>query len=244
MFDDTQEIQKALTRIKDKVNKACIRSQRCADDVKILLATKTVSPRRIKIAMDQGYSLLGENKAQELKSKTSDPLLEKAEWHFIGHLQTNKIKDVLPSVAMIHSVDRISLAKDLNKRLQAEGRALDILVQVNTSKETSKFGLAPEEVRSFIKMIAPFETLKIKGLMTLALFSDQEELVRPCFKKLKNLFDELKSEAMPGTEMKELSMGMSADFEWAIEEGATIVRIGSKVFGQRPTKDSEYWDPN
>lgn len=234
-------ITKALEEMQKNIIAACHKAHRSPDEVQVLLASKTVDPQNLKVALDLGYNLLGENKVQELKQKADHPLLSTAKWHFIGHLQTNKIKDVIPFVKMIHSVDRMSLAKALNTKLEKLDMNMDVLVQVNTSNEDSKFGLSENEVLPFLESIATLPHLKVKGLMTLALFSDKPELVRPCFKKLKTIFEKAKAEAIPNIEMQDLSMGMSNDYTVAIEEGATIIRLGTAIFGQRPTPDSIYW---
>lgn len=239
-FDD---IKHNLKIVQDRVESACSKANRNPNGVRLLLATKTVAAERIKIAFECGYTLIGENKVQELKEKF-DALKEDAhERHFIGHLQTNKIKDVLKyGVDCIQSLDRIELAEKLHQRLLFENKTIDVLVQVNTSGEESKFGLAPEDAVSFIKNISSLHTLRIKGLMTIALFSAEAEKVRPCFKLLKNLSDEIRQENIPGVEMTGLSMGMSGDLETAIEEGATIIRVGTAVFGPRINPDSYYWN--
>jgi pyridoxal phosphate enzyme (YggS family) len=159
----------------------------------------------------------------------------------IGHLQTNKAKQAARFASEFQALDSLRAAAALDKALQAEGRALDVLVQVNTSDEDSKFGLAPADVRGFIKELPAFSSLRVRGLMTLALFSHDENLVRPCFVKLRELRDRLRQDAPDGISLDELSMGMSGDFELAIAEGATTVRVGTAIFGHRPTPDSAYW---
>ncbi|SFQ43546.1 hypothetical protein SAMN05444144_104262 [Flavobacterium akiainvivens] len=168
---DAVEIKERLTEIHSRIVNACLAAGRNPDDVRLLLATKTVPAEVIKLAIDAGEDLLGENKVQELRDK--DFLLGAAtvERHFIGHLQTNKVKDVLKYATCIQSVDRLSVAEALDKQLQAQGRMLDIMVQVNTSFEDSKFGLSPHEVVEFISHISKFSTLRITGLMTIGLFS-------------------------------------------------------------------------
>ena len=165
--------------------------------------------------------------------------------HFIGHLQTNKIKEILRyEVSCVESVDRIDLAQKLHNRLASEGKELDIFIQVNTSNEESKFGAAPAEVLDLVKQVAQLSTLHIKGLMTIGLFSAETEKVRACFKLLKRLQQEIIALGLPNVDPQELSMGMSGDLETAIEEGATIVRVGTAIFGQRIYPDSYYWNEN
>ncbi len=189
-----------------------------------------------------GEALLGENKAQEARGKFDLLRSAGAEWHFIGHLQTNKVKDVLRFATMVQSVDRLELARKLDGRLQFEGRSLDVLVQVNTSCEESKFGIAPEKALAFVREVARYDTLRIKGLMTIGLLSAEGEKVRKYFRLLSNLRDQIAREGIPGVEMRELSMGMSGDLEIAVEEGATIVRVGTAIFGERRCPDSYYWN--
>lgn len=232
-----------LAAINERIKKACEQSGRNTDDVKLLLATKTVPPDRIKIALKNEYTLIAENKVQELKEKYEDLKGIPHESHFIGHLQTNKIKDILKyDVTCVQSLDRLELAEKLHQRLLAENRTMDVLIQVNTSNEESKFGVDPGEAIELIRKISDYSTLKTKGLMTVGLFSAETDKVRACFKILKNLQQDIIRENIPNVEMKELSMGMSGDLETAIEEGATIVRVGTAVFGARIYPDSYYWD--
>jgi len=232
-----------LQIINQRIKNACIRTGRNVDEVKLLLATKTVSAERIKIALENGETLIAENKVQELKEKYEDLKNIPHENHFIGHLQTNKIKDILRyDVSCVQSVDRIDLAEKLHQRLLTEGRTMDIFIQVNTSNEESKFGIHPDLAIDLVKKVAELNTLKIRGLMTIGLFSAETEKVRACFKILKNLQHEIIRQNIPDVEMKELSMGMSGDLETAIEEGSTMVRVGTAIFGERIYPDSYYWD--
>ncbi|WP_426478987.1 YggS family pyridoxal phosphate-dependent enzyme [Chryseobacterium sp. CBSDS_008] len=238
-----EDILHNLTIINNRIKTACEQSGRNSDEVKLLLATKTVSADRIKIALEHGQTLIAENKVQELKEKYDDLKDIPHENHFIGHLQTNKIKDILKyDVTCVQSLDRLELAEKLHQRLLAEDKTIEVLIQVNTSNEESKFGADPDEAIELIRKISNYSTLKIKGLMTIGLFSAETEKVRTCFKILKNLQQEIIRENIPTVEMKELSMGMSGDLETAIEEGATIVRVGTAVFGARIYPDSYYWD--
>ena len=207
------------------------------------MATKTVSTDRIKIALQTGQTLIAENKVQEVKEKYEDLKNIPHTSHFIGHLQTNKIKDILKyGVQCVQSVDRLDLAEKLHQKLLAEEREMDILIQVNTSNEESKFGVSPENALDLVKEISTLSTLKIKGLMTIGLFSSDEERVRTCFQLLKSLQQKITNLNLPNVEMKELSMGMSGDLEIAIQEGATIVRVGTAIFGERIYPDSYYWN--
>lgn len=238
-----EEIIKNIAVIKKRINNACKQNNRNPDEVKLLLATKTVSAERIKIALQAGHTLIAENKVQELKEKfeplKSIPHIN----HFIGHLQTNKIKDILKyGVSCIQSLDRLDLAEKLHQRLLLENKTIEVLIQVNTSNEESKFGVAPDEAIQLVKQVAAFETIKIKGLMTIGLFSAETERVRQCFRLLKNIQQQITALNIPNVEMQELSMGMSGDLETAIAEGATIIRVGTAIFGQRIYPDSYYWN--
>ncbi|AZA49705.1 YggS family pyridoxal phosphate-dependent enzyme [Chryseobacterium carnipullorum] len=238
-----EDILHNLEVIHDRIKKACEKAGRNRDEVRLLLATKTVSPTSIKIALENGQTLIAENKVQELKEKYEELKETPHENHFIGHLQTNKIKDILKyDVACVQSLDRMDLAEKLHQRLLAERKTIEVLIQVNTSNEESKFGVYPDEAAELTRKLSELSTLKIKGLMTIGLFSAETEKVRPCFRLLKNLQQEIIKQNIPHVEMKELSMGMSGDLETAIEEGATIVRVGTAVFGARVYPDSFYWD--
>lgn len=232
-----------LNVILKRIENACINAGRNPKEVKLLMATKTVSADRIKIALQTGQTLIAENKVQEVKEKYEDLKNIPHTSHFIGHLQTNKIKDLLKyGVQCVQSVDRLDLAEKLHQKLLAEEREMDILIQVNTSNEESKFGVSPENTLDLVKEISTLSTLKIKGLMTIGLFSSDEERVRTCFQLLKSLQQKITNLNLPNVEMKELSMGMSGDLEIAIQEGATIVRVGTAIFGERIYPDSYYWN--
>ena len=229
--------------IQERINNACIKANRNPAEVKLLLATKTVAADRIKIALKAGYTLIAENKVQELKEKYEALKETPHTNHFIGHLQTNKIKDILKcEVACIQSLDRFDAAEKLQQRLEFEEKTIEVLVQVNTSFEESKFGCNPEEAVELVRKIAQLDRLKIKGLMTIGLFSAEGEEVRKCFKLLKKIQQEITTLQLPTVEMRELSMGMSGDLEIAIEEGATIIRVGTAIFGKRIYPDSYYWN--
>ena len=238
-----EDILHNLALINDRIKKACEQSGRNSNEVRLLLATKTVSAERIKVVLEHGERLIAENKVQELKEKYEELKDIPHENHFIGHLQTNKIKDILKyDVTCIQSLDCLELAEKLHQKLLAENRTMDVLIQVNTSNEESKFGVDPNDAIELTRKVSNYSTLKIKGLMTIGLFSAETEKVRACFKILKKLQQDIINENIPHVEMKELSMGMSGDLETAIEEGATIVRVGTAVFGARIYPDSYYWN--
>ncbi|NGP45113.1 YggS family pyridoxal phosphate-dependent enzyme [Bacillaceae bacterium SIJ1] len=238
-------VEENLKSVRQQMELACQASGRNPEDVKLLLATKTVPFEKLQMAMQAGEVLFGENKAQELRGKF--PLMQqyhRVEWHFIGHLQTNKVKDVIKYVTLIHSVDRLKLGKALHQQLVKENKTMDILVQINTSYEESKFGASPESALEFVEQLSQFETLNIKGLMTIGKLNATNEETRHCFRLLKSIQAQIQERSFPRVEMDVLSMGMSGDFKVAIEEGATIVRVGTKVFGERYLPDSYYWNEN
>lgn len=234
-----------ILQIRSRIKEAALNANRDPEEIKLLLATKTVAAENIKIAFESGERLIGENKAQEIKSKYDALKDTPHQKHFIGHLQTNKIKELLRyDVTCIQSIDRLDLAEKLQLRLEFEKKEMDVFIQVNTSNEKSKFGIAPEKAIELTKQVSEFSNIHIKGLMTIGLFSAEEKKVRICFKKLKDLQQQITILDLPKVEMKELSMGMSHDLEFAIEEGATIVRVGTAIFGKRLYADSYYWNEN
>lgn len=235
------DIHSRLDSVKQRIGDACRRSGRSPEDVSVLLATKTVDPSVIRKAVQYGYRVLGENIVREALSKANALSDLPVEWHFIGHLQTNKVNQVLRFASVIESLDRLKLARRLQNRLETEDRRIDVFIQVNTSGEKSKYGIEPQKAAEFAKKLKSFDRIRIKGLMTIALFSAEEKKVRPCFQKLAAIRSELAQLDYPGSDTLHLSMGMSHDFEWAIEEGATIVRLGTAVFGERDRPDSYYW---
>lgn len=238
-----EEIINNLKGVLQRIEAACIASDRNPNAVRLLMATKTVSPERIKIALESGQQLIAENKIQEVKEKYELLKGTPHESHFIGHLQTNKIKDLLKSdVSCVQSIDRLKLAEKLQQRLIFEKKEMNVFIQVNTSGEESKFGIAPDEAVRLTRQVAEMDRLHIKGLMTIGLFSDDKEKVRICFQKLKAIQQEITGLNLSGVDMKELSMGMSGDLETAIAEGATIVRVGTAIFGKRKYPDSHYWN--
>lgn len=238
-----EEILSNLQVINDRIKAACAISGRNVEEVRLLLATKTVPAQRIKYALERGYNLIAENKVQELKEKYEDLESIPHENHFIGHLQTNKIKDLLKyNISCIQSLDRLDLAIKLDQRLKLENKQIDVLIQVNTSNEQSKFGVHPDQVEELVKQVSQLSTLKIKGLMTIGLLSGDAEKVKQCFRLLKEVQQRVVGLNIDNVKMKELSMGMSGDLEMAIAEGATIVRVGTAIFGQRPTPDNYYWN--
>lgn len=237
-----EDFRHNLSMVRQRIVLACARAGRLTNEVRLLPVSKTVGEDTIRLAHAIGCHEFGENKVQEMRRK-AESLRDLAglRWSMIGHLQTNKAADVVRFADEFQALDSLRLAEALDRRLQAEGRGLDVLIQVNTSGEASKFGLVPEEVPSFVRRLPVFSALRVRGLMTLAVFSADAARVRPCFARLSGLRTRLRQEAADGIAMDELSMGMSGDYELAVEEGATIVRIGQAIFGPRATPDSHYW---
>lgn len=235
-------IKQNLKTIQERINNACDRANRSPEEVKLLLATKTVSAEKIQMAIDEGYNLLGENKVLEAQEKYGALKENNCKWHIIGHLQTNKIKYALKFADVIQSVDRMKLANKIQNRCEFDGREIDIFIQVNTSFEESKFGIAPNKAIEFIKQVSEMPLLNIKGLMTIGLLSSKDEKVRDCFKILKDIQRQAEELKLPNATFNELSMGMSNDLELAILEGSTMVRVGTAIFGDRPYPDSYYWN--
>lgn len=235
------EIKTNLATIQQKIADACAKAGRDPSSVRLLPVTKTVPAERLRIAFAAGCEEMGENKVQEAREK-SELLNDLAiKWCVIGHLQTNKVKYITRFAHEFQALDSLKVAAELDKRLQAAGRGMDVYVQVNSSGEASKFGLPPEEVEDFVRQLPDYASLQVKGLMTLAIFSTDHERVRACFIRMRELQERLRQNAPAGLSFDELSMGMSGDFELAIEEGATVVRVGQAIFGKRPLPDSHYW---
>jgi len=218
--------------VRDVMAEAARRSGRPPAAIRLMAVTKTVDDDRILAAMQAGVEFIGENYVQEAKRKI-EKLGKASEWHLIGRLQTNKAKYAVHLFDMIHSVDRLELAAELDRRARTAGRIVPILVEVNVSGEESKSGVPLTEAIDLVRAIAPLQNLSIRGLMTMPPWFDDPQEARPCFKALRELRDRIAGEAIPRVEMRELSMGMTDDYAVAIEEGATIVRIGRGIFGER-----------
>lgn len=226
-------IKENLCSIRKNIEDAAKKANRSSEEITLLAVTKTVDVDAVKEAMENGITSVGENKPQEL-SRKYEVIGKDLKWHLIGSLQTNKVKYVIDKVDMIHSLDRIALCDEIQKRAENIDRIINCLVQVNISKEESKHGLEEKDALDFVKNVSKnYKNIHIKGLMTMAPYTENEEEVRNVFKGLKNLSVEIDKLNIPNVEMKELSMGMSNDYKIAIEEGATIVRVGTSIFGER-----------
>ena len=227
-------IDRQLRGVTERIREASQRTGRDPKEVELVLVTKEVDPSRIKLAYDLGVRDFGENKVQDLMAK-QNKLPKDVRWHFIGSLQTNKVKLLIGQVALIHSCDRVDLAREIEKQAAKQNRTVDILIQVNTSGEETKHGFDPKSVKQAISQIVTLDHLRVRGLMTIGPNTQDQEKTRESFRTLRNLKDQLQQE-FPNCDWCYLSMGMSSDFELAIEEGANLLRIGSAVFGPRPGK--------
>lgn len=227
-----------IEAVHERVARASSRAGRAADEVRLLAVSKTVPASILRLAYEAGIRSFGENKIQEALHKHDQLQDLPVSWSIVGHLQTNKVKYLARFASEFQALDSLRLAEHLDARLEREGRALDVFIQVNTSGEPSKFGLQPHELKDFVSGMDRFPRLRPRGLMTLALFSEDMTKVRPCFRLLRELRDDI---ATSHPAISGLSMGMSGDFEEAIEEGADVVRVGQAIFGRRPTSNAHYW---
>lgn len=225
-------IRENVQFVRNKIAEACRRSGRESEEIELVAITKTVDVEQINEAIEAGIRVVGENRVQEAWRKYQE-VGEKAHWHMVGHLQTNKVKRVLQFADMIHSVDSVYLAREIQTQAKKLDRTIEILIQVNTSGEESKYGLEPEATIDAIEEVSTLPNLKIKGLMTIGAFLPNPEDVRPCFKLLNDLKDRVNERGITSVEIGTLSMGMTNDYEIAIEEGSTMVRVGTAIFGER-----------
>jgi pyridoxal phosphate enzyme (YggS family) len=231
-------LRENISTVYGRISHAAMRAGRNPEEVKLIAVTKTVEAERVREAIDAGLRAFGENRVQEAKAKreglarlsTADHRLPTIEWHLIGHLQRNKAKYAVRLFDLIHSVDSLGLAEELNGHAEKIGKLQDVLIEVKLSHEKSKHGISKGELTELLREVRYMKHLNLRGLMTVPPFSEDTEEVRPYFRELRELRDEA---ATPGFALPELSMGMSNDFEVAIEEGATMVRIGSAIFGER-----------
>lgn len=229
-------IRENLEQIEKRIQAACDRSGRNRDEVLLIAVSKTKPASMVREAMEAGIRDFGENKVQELCEKAEEigqPLDRPLNWHLIGHLQRNKVKYVAGRTCLIHSVDSLRLAEEIQKEAEKKDCHADVLIEVNIGEEESKTGIAKEETVELIKAVAGLSRVHIKGLMAIAPIVDEPEESRPYFQEMARLREEIRSMELPGVEMRELSMGMTGDFEVAVEEGATMIRVGTAIFGGR-----------
>lgn len=231
-MEDYGYISENIENIRKNIDAACKRSGRNPKDVLLLAVSKTVDVDRIKVAVDCGLNSLGENRVQEIMEKY-EPMGENVKWHLIGHLQTNKVKYIIDKVELIHSVESIKLAEEINKQAKKHNLVMDVLVEVNMADEESKFGVKPEETESFIRELALMDNIRVRGLMTVAPNVENGEENRVYFRNMKQLLVDINAKNINNINMDILSMGMTGDYETAVEEGATIVRVGTGIFGKR-----------
>jgi len=226
------DVRENILRIRERIAAAAVRSGRDPSEVRLMGVTKTDGDDRILQAIEAGIDIIGENYVQEAKRKI-ELMGKSVEWHFIGHLQSNKARYAVRLFDMIHSVNRVSLAEELNRRAAAAGVVCRVLVEVNLAGEESKSGAPPEEAPGLVRAVSQLANLSVRGLMTMAPWYEDPEKARPCFAGLRGLRDRIDAEKIPNVTLRELSMGMTDDFEVAVEEGSTIVRIGRAIFGER-----------
>jgi pyridoxal phosphate enzyme (YggS family) len=226
-----------INSIREKISRACARAGRSSSEITLLAVGKTFPSSAVREAVEAGVADVGENYVQELLSKRRDLSGSDVRWHFIGHLQSNKVKNVAPWIHMIHAVDSTALAIEIDRRAAKSGRVIECLLEVNTTGESTKFGVAPGDVTALVKSLASCDNISLGGLMTIGPFLPDPEGSRPMFRRLRELKDEIGSLAQGNVTMRHLSMGMTGDFEVAIDEGATLVRIGTAIFGPRARAD-------
>ena len=232
-------IKENIDGILERIADVCERSGRNPDDITLIAVSKTVNADRAREAVEAGILNLGENRVQELTDKYEKLSDTEVKWHMIGHLQKNKVKYIIDKVELVHSVESVELANEINKRAEKNNLKVNILVELNIGEEESKFGISEESVYDFVKSLEQFENINVLGIMTVAPLAEDPEEIRWVFKKMKVIFDKLSSMNIKNSNMKFLSMGMTNDFEIAIEEGANIIRIGTAVFGERTYKEEE-----
>ncbi|AEE91630.1 conserved protein of unknown function [Tepidanaerobacter acetatoxydans Re1] len=225
-------LEENIANIKSRIKFAAERAGRNPENIDIVAVTKTIPPEIIQKAVDSGLVLLGENRVQEARDK-KELVNGNVQWHLIGHLQRNKVKMALGLFSMIQSIDSLPLAEEIQKRAEQIQQTVDVLVQVNIGREKTKYGVDPDNTKSFIEKIALFPNLRVRGLMAIAPFKQNPEDVRPYFRQLREIFKNIKQTHIDNVNMEYLSMGMSNDFEVAVEEGANMVRIGTGIFGVR-----------
>lgn len=226
-------IAENIETVRKRIREACFRCGRKPEEVLLVGVTKTFSPQHIREAMAAGLRDFGESYAQELREKRELLRSEDIRWHFIGHLQTNKVKYLTDFVYLIHSVDNIRVAEEINKRAEKAARKVNILLEVRTTAEATKYGVVPDKTVELAKQVSKLPWISVLGLMTMGPFSDDPNDSRPSFRLLAELRKQIEQEGIPGITMQHLSMGMTHDFEVAIEEGATMLRIGTAIFGER-----------
>ncbi len=228
-----EKLKTRLENVRDRIKKAALDCGRNPDSVRLIAVSKTISTDIIEEAINAGVTVLGENYVQEARDKISTLSKYPTSWHFIGHLQSNKAKYAVKLFDLIHSVDSVKLAREINKHAHKIDKVQQILIQINISQEKTKSGISVDETIDLITEVSQFENIAVKGLMTMPPYFNQPDRVRPFFAALRDLRDQTKGKDIPRVSLDELSMGMTGDFEVAIAEGATMVRVGTAIFGER-----------
>ena len=237
---ETQQSEKVLSvaqnvaRVQERIRQAAGRVGRDPEDIQLIAASKTVEAARIRAAIAAGIEILGENYLQEARKKIGQLGSQRVEWHCIGALQRNKVRYIFDLFSMVHAVDRLSLAEEISRRGERLGRSMQVLLEVNTGGEVTKSGFEPQVLLAEVEKLAALPFIQVRGLMTIPPPTPEPEGARPYYQELRDLRDQLQRRGIEGLDFTELSMGMTADFEVAIEEGATMVRVGTAIFGPRP----------
>ncbi len=232
-----------INSIRERISRACLRAGRSPSEVTLIAVAKTFPAVAVREAADAGAADVGENYVQELLAKKSELRELPVRWHFIGHLQSNKVKEIAPWIHMIHAVDSLPLALEIDRRAAKAGRTIECLIEVNTTGEETKFGVPPERAGALVRSLAPCDHIEVAGLMTIGPFLPEAEGSRPMFRTLRELGGEIGSFGQANVTMRHLSMGMTGDFEVAIDEGATLIRIGTAIFGPRTRAEHQRRTP-
>ncbi len=230
-------IAESLENIRGRIVRTCLRAGRDPSEVTLVAVAKTFPVDRVREALAAGVIDIGENYVQELQEKRQTLASENVRWHFIGHLQRNKVRLIAPWVSMIHSVDNVALAREIDERAEKAGRVIDCLIEVNTTHEESKFGVRPENALQLVSDLGGLASIRLNGFMTIGPFLPDPEGSRPMFRVLRQLRETAAARRQDNAPMRHLSMGMTGDFEVAIEEGSTLVRIGTAIFGSRKKRE-------
>lgn len=227
-----EELKKNIETVLEKIERATLKSGRKLEEIKLIAVTKNVEPEKINLAIELGLKDFGENRVQDLLKKI-EYINSIARFHMIGHLQTNKVKYLIDKVVSIHSIDSIKLALEINRRFGERQKTIDAFIQIHTAKEETKFGISPDEVGIFLEQAQNLMNIRFVGLMTIGTLTDDEIEIRRCFSLLRKIKENYSNFKTDNIDLRELSMGMTSDFDIAIEEGSTIVRIGTAIFGER-----------
>lgn len=232
---ELEELRNNLESVRDSIDRAAARAGRNPEDVLLLPVTKTLGADVVEQAWQLGIRQVGENKVQEILSK-KEVMGEKMQFHMIGHLQRNKVHQVLDKVCLIHSVDSVRLAEEINREAEKKGLTARILLELNVAREESKYGILEEDLDALLQNLARFQHIRVEGLMTVAPFVENPEENRKIFRRMREIFIDIRQKKVNNIDMQILSMGMTNDYEIAVEEGATIVRVGTGLFGHRQKK--------